>query len=131
MCKAIMIINDGSQLFVKYQFALGLHVYDITYNSVYSSCSGAKLCIFTAVASWAPKNNNFSCSAKFLGVQQLTLHICKIQNLSSQLGYCLKIFRGSDKILMVSAYWVPVKIYPWIWFTIAVNILFSIQVVFR
>ena len=61
-----MIITDGSQLFVKYQFALGLHVYDITYNSVYSSCSGAKLCIFTAVASWAPKNNNLNSPVKYL-----------------------------------------------------------------
>jgi hypothetical protein len=55
MCKAIMIITDDSQLFVKYQFALGLHVYDITYNSVYLHAQGQKYAFLQQLPAGLPK----------------------------------------------------------------------------
>jgi hypothetical protein len=36
-----------------------------------------------------------------------------IQNFSSQLGYCRKIFRIPAHILVVLGYWAPVKFYLW------------------
>jgi hypothetical protein len=50
-----MIITDDSQLFVKYQFALGLHVYDITYNSVYLHAQGQKYAFLQQLPAGLPK----------------------------------------------------------------------------
>lgn len=62
-----------------------------------------KLVIFATVASWTPKNKNFSSLEIILKAQQWTLHM-KYLKLSSQLGYCLKMFRAPDKILVVLDY---------------------------